>query len=56
VGIVKKLQHHITTNNTLPTKNKVSIASYSAKDIIHMINDFMQKQQALQLIKTTPSF
>ena len=34
----------------------VSAYSFSAKDISDMQNDFVQKQQALQPIKPTPSF
>ena len=42
--------------NSLPTNNNVSASSFSAKDISDMRNDFVQKQQALQPIKPTPSF
>ena len=45
-----------TPTNSLPTNNNVSASSFSAKDIIDMRNDFVQKQQALQPIKPTPSF
>jgi len=42
--------------NSLPSNNNVSASSFSAKDISDMQNDFVQKQQALQPIKPTPSF
>ena len=45
-----------TATNSLPTNNNVSASSFSAKDISDMRNDFVQKQQALQPIKPTPSF
>ena len=45
-----------TATNSLPTNNNVSSSSFSAKDISDMRNDFVQKQQALQPIKPTPSF
>ena len=45
-----------TATNSLPTNNNVSASSFSAKDISDMQNDFVQKQQALQPIKPTPSF
>ncbi len=45
-----------TPTNSLPTNNNVSASSFSAKDISDMRNDFVQKQQALQPIKPTPSF
>ena len=45
-----------TATNSLPTNNSVSTSSFSTKDISDMQNDFMQKQQALQPIKPTPSF
>ena len=44
-----------TATNSLPTNNNVSASSFSAKDISDMQNDFVQKQQALQPIKPTPS-
>ena len=45
-----------TPTNSRPTNNNVSASSFSAKDISDMRNDFVQKQQALQPIKPTPSF
>jgi len=45
-----------SATNSLPTNNNVSASSFSAKDISDMRNDFVQKQQALQPIKPTPSF
>ena len=45
-----------TATNSLPTNNSVSTSSLSAKIISDMQNDFVQKQQALQPIKPTPSF
>ena len=45
-----------SATNSLPTNNNVSSSSFSAKDISDMRNDFVQKQQALQPIKPTPSF
>ena len=45
-----------TATNSLPTNNNVSASSFSANDISDMRNDFVQKQQALQPIKPTPSF
>ena len=44
-----------TATNSLPTNNSVSTSSFSTKDISDMRNDFVQKQQALQPIKPTPS-
>ena len=34
----------------------IGASSFSAKDISDMQNDFVQKQQAFQPIKPTPSF
>ena len=45
-----------TATNSLPKNNNVSASSFSAKDISDMQNDLVQKQQALQPIKPTPSF
>ena len=45
-----------TATNSLPTNNNVSASSFSAKDISDMRNDLVQKQQAVQPIKPTPSF
>ena len=45
-----------TATNSLPKNNSVSTSSFSTKDISDMRNDFVQKQQALQPIKPTPSF
>ena len=45
-----------TATNSLPKINNVGASSYSAKDISDMLNDFVQKQQALQPLKPTPSF
>jgi len=47
----KKLE--TTATNSLPTNNKVSASSFSAKDISDMRNDLVQKQQALKPIKPT---
>ena len=45
-----------TATNSLPTNNNASASSYSVKEISDMRNDFVQKQQALQPLKPTPSF
>ena len=45
-----------SATNSVPTNNKVSASSFSVKDISDKQNDFVQKQQALQPIKSISSF
>ena len=56
LSIMLERKLETTATNSLPTNNNVSASSFSAKDISDMRNDFVQKQQALQPIKPTPSF